>query len=245
MMPTQMSLAEMVNLLVIWRNLGATAQSGSPLAFFNYCLGNLAGSRAQILQDLWVSYETGRKTGGYFVEIGAGDGMNLSNTYYLETQLGWTGLLAEAAKGFHGPLRANRRCTIDERCVWSATDEELVFNETPYRELSTIDSLSAADSHGASREAGSRYPVKTVTLNDLLAGAGAPSTIDYLSIDTEGSEFEILSAFDFSRFDVRLITVEHNFTANRQRIFDLLTAQGFERRLEAFSQFDDWYVRKS
>jgi hypothetical protein len=98
------------------------------------------------------------------------------------------------------------------------------------------------DKWSKARKFGTTYPVKTVSLNDLLSKHGAPSTIDYLSMDTEGSEFDILKAFDFSRHRIKLITVEHNHTPERGKIFDLLTQQGFTRKLEALSQCDDWYV---
>ena len=92
------------------------------------------------------------------------------------------------------------------------------------------------------RESGCRYLVETVTLNDLLKQNMAPTLIDYLSIDTEGSEFEILKAFDFSRYDVRLITVEHNYRKDRDDIYRLLLSNGFVRKFATISLVDDWYV---
>jgi hypothetical protein len=71
----------------------------------------------------------------------------------------------------------------------------------------------------------------------------APKDIDYLSIDTEGSEFEILSAHDFSEYSFKVIPCEHNFTDMREKIHDLLSAQGYVRKYENLSKFDDWYVR--
>ena len=89
------------------------------------------------------------------------------------------------------------------------------------------------------------YSVETVSLNDLLSQNGAPKRIDFLSLDTEGSELEILETFDFDTWDVRLIVVEHNFTEARQKIYDLLTSKGYERRLETLSDVDDFYVKLS
>ena len=79
---------------------------------------------------------------------------------------------------------------------------------------------------------------------DLLVSNSAPYEIDYLSIDTEGSEFEILNAFDFSKFNIKVITCEHNFTENRAGIYDLLSKNGYRRVMEEVSFFDDWYVRE-
>ena len=86
------------------------------------------------------------------------------------------------------------------------------------------------------------YPVPTISLNDLLQTHNAPKNIDYLSIDTEGTEFEILNAFDFSKYSIKIITVEHNFTSKREEIFELLSRNGYNRVFKEISLFDDWYV---
>jgi hypothetical protein len=88
--------------------------------------------------------------------------------------------------------------------------------------------------------------VETISLNDLLKVHKSPSQIDYLSIDTEGSELEILRAFKFDDYEIGIITVEHNFREpDRQTIYDLLTSKGYVRLFEAFSKFDDWYLKRS
>jgi hypothetical protein len=85
--------------------------------------------------------------------------------------------------------------------------------------------------------------VETISLNDMLDHHAVPAEIDYLSVDTEGSEYQILSHFDFKRRNVNVITVEHNHTENRDRLFQLLSSQGYRRVFESFSDFDDWYVK--
>ena len=69
--------------------------------------------------------------------------------------------------------------------------------------------------------------------------------MDFLSIDTEGSELAILEAFDFSSFTFGAVFVEHNFTQNRARIHQLLTANGFVRIFSRFSRWDDWYLSQN
>jgi FkbM family methyltransferase len=118
-----------------------------------------------------------------------------------------------------------------------------VFNEVSVGELSTIASYSDTDSHANVRKTGKTYEVKTVSLTDLLHRYQAPREIDYLSIDTEGSEFEILNNFDFVEHQFRVITCEHNYTPMREKIFDLLCRNGFTRVFEDVSMFDDWYVK--
>jgi hypothetical protein len=71
----------------------------------------------------------------------------------------------------------------------------------------------------------------------------APKDIDYISLDTEGSEVNILEAFDFSQYKVKFFTVEHNEKeVNRQKICDLLTSKGYDRVLKNISNWDDFYV---
>jgi hypothetical protein len=90
-----------------------------------------------------------------------------------------------------------------------------------------------------------QYDVRTVSLNDLLKNFGAPRKIDYLSIDTEGSEYIILSSFDFSKYDISVITVEHNSGEQRDSIHRLLSRNGFVRIFEEISSCDDWYIHDS
>ncbi len=89
---------------------------------------------------------------------------------------------------------------------------------------------------------GETYTVRTISLVDMLKKHNAPSVIDYLSIDTEGSEFEILSAFDFSKYQFNAITCEHNYAPIRDDIHSLLSQHGYRRVFPHISQCDDWYV---
>lgn len=210
-------------------------------AFVHFVLGHFAESRAQLFQDLFVLFSLSQKREGFFVEFGATDGVELSNTLLLERSYNWNGILAEPAKCWHKDLMTNRHCVIDTRCVWTESGKVLEFNEVTDRELSTITSYSNQDGHSGSRRMGKTYPVDTISLDDLLSSNDAPNRIDYLSVDTEGSEFEILRAFDFQKYDVKVITVEHNFTMNRDAIHSLLESRGFSRVFEKFSMWDDWY----
>ena len=206
----------------------------------------LPSSKSQLRQDLFVLSELNFKFGGYFVEFGATNGIDLSNTYLLEEKFSWRGILAEPAKIWHQELSKNRKkSAIDVSCVWKSSGEVLIFNETSAPELSTLDSFSDADIHVDFRKNGQKYQVSTISLNDLLEKYKSPRNIDYLSIDTEGSEFEILNSFNFDNYDIKIITCEHNFGENRDKIYTLLTSKGYERKFESVSLFDDWYVKIS
>lgn len=215
------------------------------IAFLLLCFQHASESKAQLLQDIFVRHELQGLRGGFFVEFGAADGIHLSNSWGLETHLGWRGILAEPARYWHERLQRNRSCTVETRCVWSRTGEILQFNEVPVSEFSTIAAFTDKDQRADARKDGVLYDVQTISLLDLLDEHAAPPCIDYLSIDTEGSELTILEAFDFSRYQVRIITVEHNYTSDREKIHALLSAHGFERKFTEFSNFDDWYVNRS
>lgn len=238
----RLTFAEALDVLVLLRDQSGAADADEQMRFVRFCLDRLTQSHSQLLQDLWVAYELGEPRGGYFVEFGALDGRTSSNTLYLEQTLGWTGILAEPARAAH-PYLSRRAAHVDQRCVWVDSGQRLLFNECRPVDHSTIDSYSGGDQHADSRRGGTRYEVETVSLSDLLAHWQAPRRIDYLSVDTEGSELDILRAFDFAAWDVRLITVEHNYTARRDGLFELLTGHGFRRKFEALSRADDWYVR--
>ncbi len=226
--------------VVRWRGQGRGTAADR---FLRFALEHLNRSHGQLAQDILVVYLTGGRREGFFVEFGATNGVSLSNSLLLERDHGWRGILAEPARGWYAALVENRPgAVIDTRAVWSRTGERLVFNETPSKEVSTIDAFSSSDGHAAARAAGERYEVETVSLTDLLREHGAPAHIDYLSIDTEGSEFEVLAAHDWSAFRFGIITVEHNYTTMRERISELLTARGYRRIFGEFSLWDDWYV---
>lgn len=198
----------------------------------------LETSRSQIRQDLFVLSQTGFQRDGFFVEFGATDGVSFSNSWLLETAFGWNGILSEPGRGWHKSLHENRKCRIDTRCVWKESDTSIDFVEAARGINSGISSFVPR----YRKIKGKSYSVPTVSLDDLLDAHDAPDVIDYLSVDTEGSEYEILSAFDFDRRKVRILTVEHNFAPQREKIYALLSRQGYRRLLEDVSRFDDWYV---
>jgi hypothetical protein len=78
---------------------------------------------------------------------------------------------------------------------------------------------------------------------DLLKEHNAPEFVDFLSIDTEGSEFEILKNFDFQSYRFGAICVEHNFADTRYKINKLLLANEYVQVHADLSDFDDWYVQ--
>ena len=196
---------------------------------------------SQFGQDLFVLNELNFKKNGFFVEFGATNGINGSNTYLLENRFNWRGILAEPAKIFYDELNKNRKCFIETNLVWKNSKSRLLFHEDFAGGLSTIKKFIDHDTQ--IRKRNKEYILETISLNDLLVKYNAPKIIDYLSIDTEGSEFNILNNFDFNKYKFRIITCEHNFTPNKNKIHKLLTKNGYVKKHSTLVSFvDDWYV---
>jgi FkbM family methyltransferase len=211
-------------------------------SYMKRALELLPHASGENFQDLFVALLLGDREGGFFVEFGATDGVAGSNTLMFERQLGWDGIVAEPARVWHRKLARNRTCAIAHECVWSTSGDEVEFCEVGDTGFSTIARFAEADGHASKRQRSAFYSVPTISLDDLLARHNAPDIIDFLSLDTEGSELEILNAFSFDRYRVSALIVEHRFGANRDAIKELLTSKGMTRVLPDLSKYDDWYV---
>jgi len=104
-------------------------------------------SYAQLMQDIVVLLHSNFKRDGYFVEFGATDGIELSNTYLLEKEYAWNGIVSEPAPSWHADLNKNRKCIIDHRCVWKSSNELISFREADIGSLSTIEEFRHCDKH--------------------------------------------------------------------------------------------------
>jgi FkbM family methyltransferase len=197
---------------------------------------------SQLGQDLWVLEKTHYKRNGYFVEFGATDGVLLSNTFLLEKEFGWKGICAEPNPKFFAQLKENRQCAVSDQYIAGESGKEVEFILADVyggsQEYANDDAHS--DKREAYRAAGWVATLPTLSLNDFLQQHGAPNEIDYLSVDTEGSEYEILQAFPFDRWRVRLLTIEHNFTPRRADIRALMEQHGY---CCTEQQWDDWYEK--
>ncbi len=200
-------------------------------------------SNSELKQDFFVLTKLNFKKFGYFVEFGSCDGLKLSNTFLLEKEFMWDGILAEPARFWHEELKQNRKCNIETDCVWKESGIKLVFKESELALYSTIKDLSDNDHHKDLRYKGKTYEVTTISLNDLLKKYNAPKDIDYLSIDTEGSEYEVLKSLNFEKYNIKIITCEHNYTETRSKIFNLLTTKRYKRIYQNLSKHDDWYIK--
>mgnify|MGYP003138292515 CR=1 FL=1 len=143
---------------------------------------------------------------GYFVEAGATNGINLSNSYLLELN-GWDGICCEPNPNYQEALSRNRSCNIEKKCLYDKSGKTLEF--AAGGDFSGVVDDFAEPTRESKRKAMQQIKVQTISLNDLLEKYNAPF-LTYLSLDTEGSELRILKEFDFARWSPRLISVEHN-----------------------------------
>lgn len=197
-------------------------------------------SRSQWSQDVFVMHATGLKERGRYLEIGGADGITHSNTYSLSRHLDWTGVLVEPDADMFRILRAVRG-RRDEvlRTAISPTGSSGVGALRKAGQLSALRGHEGDDLHAAARSSTRTFEaVATVSMTEVLRRAGA---LDYLSLDVEGAEPDILESVAWREVaKPRVITVEHNFRASdAERMRRVLGEQGYR---EVFAG-QDWLRR--
>lgn len=197
-----------------------------------------SGNRySQLSQDVFVLILTKFLKNGYFVEFGASDGITINNTFLLEHEYQWQGLCLEPIPSQYKKLIENRKCHCDRRVIYEKSNDKVSFQINQ----NCID-LSKIVTEEKNKN--NVIEVETITLEDALKEYNSPKVIDYLSMDTEGTEYSIIKSFDFSKYDIKIITIEHNYIENnRKNIYDHLTKLGYIRILEKKSKHDDWYIK--
>jgi len=206
--------------------------------------------KSQLFQDVFAEFIVGSSFDKTFLEFGATDGISLSNSYTLENSLGWMGVLAEPSPQWHEQLNNNRPNTrIITDCIWKTSGEKLDFFVSDSGDLSTINDYKLSDLSSmpgntrARIKNGKIVEVQSISLNDVMEKTFNGLAPSYLSIDTEGTEFEILKSFDFGKYRPVVFTVEHNFTNLESKIDELMSSNGYVRVFRKLTTFDGWYVR--
>jgi len=176
--------------------------------------------------------------GGYFVELGANDGVAQSNTLHFEKFRGWRGLLVEPVP--HNFLRclANRAESTRVYCAACTAFDypdrfvEIAFSNLMSTPLSLDSDIADPAAHAAigrqflaPHERVFSFGALARPLNTLLLDAGAPARIDLLSLDVEGAERDVLRGIDHSAFRFRYICVESRDVG---RISAYLSEHGYE-----------------
>ena len=172
-------------------------------------------------------------TSGFFVEIGANDPYERSQTWHLE-QSGWTGVLVEPQPDLAAKLVRARSATVFAVACSSPADAGRSLPLYVAGPLSALhrDRMAPA----AVPESIIEVPVRT--LDDILQEANAPVPIDFLSVDVEGHELEVLRGLDFTRWRPRLIMVEDHVSSLAKHWF--LQSSGY--RLVRRVGNNGWYV---
>ena len=196
-------------------------------------------SYSQLKQDINVISFFNNKNNLYFIDIGANDGKKLSNTFLLEKKYNWGGICSEPLPKAFEQLIKCRNVICDNNAVFSESDLSLEFSECNL--LSGITKFIDRHKHA---KKGNKIIVNTITLQNLLDNYNAPKTIHYLSLDTEGTELEILNSVDFSTYTFLYINLEHNYIEPRRtKMKKLLLNNGYLYKGE--NKWDDDYIHVS
>ena len=185
---------------------------------------------SQYGQDDFVVRMLASKTGGFFLDSGASDGLRCSNTALLEREFGWSGICIEPNTVFFEDLIRHRRCCCVNSCLSDHSGVvDFLDAGTVGGIVTEYDPAFLSQIHTALRGDMPSVVQKTShTIGSILSKLGAPSWIDYWSLDTEGSELTILKSFPFDSYTVQIITVEHNWLAARSQIRRFLRSKGYE-----------------
>lgn len=203
---------------------------------------------SQLGQDRFVfeRYFADRRP-GRFLDIGAYDGVELSNTLFFEEELGWQGICIEPLPDIFERLKTQRKAVCLNCCI-SDFDGTAEFFDVKGSQDARMHSgiIDAYDPRhiariGTMSEGGRSLTLPVRRLPPILEEL-AGERIDYASIDTEGAELAILQTIDFSRFRFHVMSIENNY--GDQRIRDLLAANGFDR-VHVFHGYDELYVNRA
>lgn len=201
-----------------------------------------APTHSQIEQERWALAMCLGRGSGRFAEIGAFDGVLHANTYCLERDHGWSGVLVEPNPLLFSRLVASRSSACLQKAVHREGGQLLSFVAS--QEIGTLAEYAESDGYAEDRRRAigenGLITVETITFDEMdVADGRAGSGFDYVSLDTEGSELDILRTIDLDRHVIALFTIEHNFVEPRREQMRILLAEAGYRRLNV--GFDDWY----
>lgn len=170
---------------------------------------------SQFGEDKYVSALFPAGYVGSCVEVGAYDGVAGSNTYHFE-QKGWKTLCIEPNPIAFEKCRRIRSHAV-QCCIGATNSEDVPFyvyhlqgnNESAISSLEP--DMRLVQSHKHLIESTNTIRVRVRTLTDVLQEAGFPTTIDFVSIDTENTELDVLRGLDLGTYNIRYFVIENNY----------------------------------
>ena len=143
---------------------------------------------------------------GTFVEVGALRGKEYSNTWYFEKAYDWTGILIEAEEKYYNELKKNRPLSkVYKKAACGTGVERVKFASSTVFGWGGI--FKYYDDSIWKKKVRNIQEVECVQLNDILEENNMKH-IDYMTIDVEGAELEIIKSIDFDRFNITYLQVE-------------------------------------
>ena len=196
-------------------------------------------SISQLYQDVNVITFFNKKEKLFFVDIGANDGINMSNTCLLEKEYKWFGICSEPLPEAFEKLIKCRSVDCDNNAVFNKTGLTLDFSHSDLFSGLT----EYIDKHTHVKNC-AKSKVNTITLQDLLEKYKTSNIIHYLSLDTQGSELEILRSVNYSQYTFLYITLEHNYIEPKRSLMrDILLSNGYLYKGE--NEWEDEYIHES
>jgi FkbM family methyltransferase len=172
----------------------------------------------------------GRKNTGFYIELGAYNGVDLSNTYFFEA-VGWDGLLIEPDPGLYQQCLLSRPNSKVINAAASDRSGSLQFTTAVGKEWLSYSGENQSREDRIIAEGGTlnRIEVKCLTLNEILKDID--QQIDFISLDVEGYEFDVLNGFDLTKYRPRVIVIEQSEFDNDSPASLLLKKHGYSRKL--------------
>ena len=148
---------------------------------------------------------------GFFIEIGAYDGIIGSNCYHFEKFLNWEGIAIEASKIQYDKLKNNRKCkTVNKAISNKIKDVEFVEVIEGLTQMSGINNENNTAIEIINNNKNSKTKISKITTTTFEEEIKSNLEIDYLSIDIEGEELDLLKSIDFNKYTIKVISVENN-----------------------------------
>jgi FkbM family methyltransferase len=199
---------------------------------YQYTFGGIK-FRGQFFQDMIAYLYLKEKKDGFYVDIGANDGISCSNTYALE-KMGWKGACIEPQPDIFKKLRHFRECDCYNTALSSLSGDIMEFIKVKnFNELSGFSEWMTEENKKAINESGDveRINITTKTFDDIMKNYPGIKTIDFMSLDVEGYELNILKSIDFQAYNFRFITVEEN--EHGDEITALMSKNGYKYLMRA------------